>query len=231
MACRRAAVNHARTPVCYHYPMARPRKESVSVSLTIRMTPEDRELLDQLVAKRALELSDEGLGVTATSVIRGLIRREARSQGLLPQLDSPAELGTPPPMRAVPRKSTQLAIPLADVESDERIAELPAQLHAVMGLPTPMVPTGMEPIETPPLVIHSSPTPCPIAVRPERAPVDPEKVRTRAVRAIRARKLSQRDLVDRAGVPTQVVSRFLLGDKTSDSRLIAIARALDALDP
>ena len=67
--------------------MARPLKQDRSSvatdTLTLRLSPDDRAMLDRLVAHRATELADEGIEVTAASFVRGLIRREAKARGLL----------------------------------------------------------------------------------------------------------------------------------------------------
>jgi hypothetical protein len=67
--------------------MARPPKQDRSSvatdTLTLRLSPDDRAMLDRLVAHRATELADEGIEVTAASFVRGLIRREAKARGLL----------------------------------------------------------------------------------------------------------------------------------------------------
>jgi len=85
--------------------MARPpfenRRNVVDTTLTLRLTRRDRELLQKLVALRALELVDTGMEATAASYVRGLIRHEARARGLLhadrpktrsagPSIDEPA---------------------------------------------------------------------------------------------------------------------------------------------
>ena len=121
--------------------MPRRKKDSASVTLTIRMTQEDRELLDRLVEKRSLELSDEGLSVTATSVIRGMIRREARSLGLLPALGGPSAIGSPPP------PNLQSPALQEDSVRNESLHEAPSlnerRVAYPMSIPTPMVPTGL----------------------------------------------------------------------------------------
>jgi hypothetical protein len=67
--------------------MARPLKQDRSSvatdTLTLRLSPDDRAMLDRLVAHRAAELAEEGIEVTAASFVRGLIRREAKARGLL----------------------------------------------------------------------------------------------------------------------------------------------------
>ncbi len=73
--------------------MARPPKQDRSSvatdTLTLRLSPDDRALLDRLVAHRAAELSDEGIDVTAASFVRGLIRREGKARGLLDATGAP----------------------------------------------------------------------------------------------------------------------------------------------
>jgi hypothetical protein len=68
--------------------MARPslenRRDVVSTTLTLRLTPQDRALLQQLVALKDEELIDSGANATAASYVRGLIRHEARMKGLVP---------------------------------------------------------------------------------------------------------------------------------------------------
>ena len=67
--------------------MARPpienRRNVVDTTLTLRLTRQDRELLQQLVELQADELADTGMETTAASYVRGLIRHEARAKGLL----------------------------------------------------------------------------------------------------------------------------------------------------
>ena len=62
--------------------MARPPKTDRSTvgteTLTLRLTPDDRETLDALVAAKAAELEEDGLDMTAAAYVRGLIRREGR---------------------------------------------------------------------------------------------------------------------------------------------------------
>ena len=61
------------------------RRSIVDATLTLRLTQEDRDLLDQLVAVRSKELADDGLEVSAAGLVRGLIRREAAARGLRPR--------------------------------------------------------------------------------------------------------------------------------------------------
>jgi hypothetical protein len=66
--------------------MGRPPKDRTgpaTEALSLRLTPEDRALLNRLVTMRSEELSDEAVEVTATSYVRALIRREARAKGIL----------------------------------------------------------------------------------------------------------------------------------------------------
>ena len=67
--------------------MARPplenRRNVVDTTLTLRLTRQDRELLQELVALKAAEFVDTGMEATAASYVRGLIRHEARAKGLL----------------------------------------------------------------------------------------------------------------------------------------------------
>jgi hypothetical protein len=66
--------------------MARPprsnRQSIVDSTLTLRLTHDDRLLLERLVELRAAELLEEGVEPSAASYLRGLIRREAASKGL-----------------------------------------------------------------------------------------------------------------------------------------------------
>ena len=68
--------------------MGRPKKanrsEVAGLTLTLRLTSEDRKLLNELVGLRATELADDGGAVTMASLVRSLIKREARTKGLLP---------------------------------------------------------------------------------------------------------------------------------------------------
>lgn len=73
-------------------------------TLTLRLSDQDRALLDRLVADRAAEFAPEGIEVTAASYVRGLIRREAAAKGFV------AEQPTGPrakPGRAKPAKGTR----------------------------------------------------------------------------------------------------------------------------
>jgi hypothetical protein len=59
------------------------RRNVADATLTLRLTRQDRELLQELVALKAAELVDSGMEATAASYVRGLIRHEARAKGLL----------------------------------------------------------------------------------------------------------------------------------------------------
>ena len=65
-------------------------------TLTLRLTQNDRELLQELVALKAAEMEDTGVEVTAASYVRGLIRHEAKAKGLV---------GAAPLRRGRPRNS------------------------------------------------------------------------------------------------------------------------------
>lgn len=73
--------------------MGRPPKDRsgpAGETLTIRLTADDRALLDELVAAKAAELADDAVEVTATSYIRAIIRREARLlKGAKPEQAAP----------------------------------------------------------------------------------------------------------------------------------------------
>jgi hypothetical protein len=64
-------------------PLREVRRSVVDATLTLRLTQQDRELLQELVALKAAELVDTGMEATAASYVRGLIRHEARAKGLL----------------------------------------------------------------------------------------------------------------------------------------------------
>jgi hypothetical protein len=114
--------------------MARPPKQDrdsiATDTLTLRLSPDDRGLLDRLVAQRAAELAEEGIDVTAASFVRGLIRREAKARGLLDAGGGDAKPGdkarTPPEPEARPigpnaiRAALKLAIDAG--ESQRQIA-------------------------------------------------------------------------------------------------------------
>ena len=61
------------------------RRTIVDATLTLRLTHDDRDLLDQLVTMRSKELADDGLEASAAGLVRGLIRREASARGLRPR--------------------------------------------------------------------------------------------------------------------------------------------------
>jgi hypothetical protein len=63
------------------------RHNVADATLTLRLTRQDRELLRELVALKAEELVDSGMETTAASYVRGLIRQEARSKGLIERSD------------------------------------------------------------------------------------------------------------------------------------------------
>ena len=64
-------------------PFMQNRHSVVDATLTLRLTQQDRELLQELVALKAAELIDTGMEATAASYVRGLIRHEARTKGLV----------------------------------------------------------------------------------------------------------------------------------------------------
>ena len=62
---------------------ARANRHSIAeTTLTLRLSHNDRRLLDRLVKLRSEELIKDGMEPTVASFIRGLIRREAESRGL-----------------------------------------------------------------------------------------------------------------------------------------------------
>lgn len=67
--------------------MARPPLEDRSAVrdsvLTLRLADVDRAALDALIQARRVELAPEGVDVTAASVVRWLLRTEAKRRGLL----------------------------------------------------------------------------------------------------------------------------------------------------
>jgi hypothetical protein len=76
-------------------PKANP-EDVATVIVALRVTPAERELLDELVTARARELADEGVPVTLTSYLRSLIRREAKERGLLPSTTANPAKKKPP---------------------------------------------------------------------------------------------------------------------------------------
>lgn len=51
-------------------------------TLTLRLTPGDRDTLTRLVALRQSELAADGASVTIASLVRALILREAQTRGV-----------------------------------------------------------------------------------------------------------------------------------------------------
>jgi hypothetical protein len=64
-------------------------RQVVNATLTLRLTQHDRELLQALVELQAVEMADTGVEVTVASYVRGLIRHEARTKGLLEPIPVP----------------------------------------------------------------------------------------------------------------------------------------------
>lgn len=64
--------------------MARPPKADrsavASTTLTIRLTPDERATLDELVVSVNEEVGATGASVTAASLVRSLIRREGEAR-------------------------------------------------------------------------------------------------------------------------------------------------------
>lgn len=76
-------------------------------TLTLRMTDQDRALLDALVSARGTELAEMGateVDVTAASYLRGLIRREAKAKGITVAVSevAPKPVAAPSPASVVP---------------------------------------------------------------------------------------------------------------------------------
>lgn len=62
--------------------VGRPTLERQGSMLAIRLTDHDRELLEGLVKAKAKTLAEEGVEVSSSSVVRGLIRQAAVEAGL-----------------------------------------------------------------------------------------------------------------------------------------------------
>lgn len=63
----------------------KPREDRSSIvdsTLTLRLTREDRMLLDELVGRRLSQARREGMEITRASFVRALIRKEAEAQGV-----------------------------------------------------------------------------------------------------------------------------------------------------
>lgn len=63
--------------------------------LALRLSNEDKDLLDELVRKRAARLEAEGGAVSASSIIRSLIRQAAKDEAIEP----PRDAATRPPKK------------------------------------------------------------------------------------------------------------------------------------
>ncbi len=61
----------------------------MTLMLALRLSGEDREVLEELVRRRAARLADEGVAVTTSSVIRSLIRQAAVAEGIKLSDDRP----------------------------------------------------------------------------------------------------------------------------------------------
>ena len=97
--------------------MGRPPKDRTgpaTEALSLRLTPEDRGLLNRLVTLRSEELSDEAVEVTATSYVRALIRREARAKGILDDNPGPARADAAKATEAPARAKVSNPEPTAD---------------------------------------------------------------------------------------------------------------------
>ncbi len=57
--------------------------EALRLGLDVHVASEDRVLLEALVSRRGAELADEGIAATPETYVRGLIRKAARTAGLL----------------------------------------------------------------------------------------------------------------------------------------------------
>lgn len=60
----------------------KPEQEKVGVMLALRLSADDKAILDELVRKRAERLAGEGGAVSASSVIRALIRQAAAAEDI-----------------------------------------------------------------------------------------------------------------------------------------------------
>lgn len=58
------------------------RNSIVDSTLTLRLTREDRMLLDELVGRRLRQARRDGMEITRASFVRALIRKEAEAQGV-----------------------------------------------------------------------------------------------------------------------------------------------------
>lgn len=76
-------------------------------TLTLRLSPDDRALLDRLVAAKAAELETAGVELTAAAYVRGLIRQEGRRIGA-------AAAPSAPLAPIVERRATPRAAVVAD---------------------------------------------------------------------------------------------------------------------
>jgi hypothetical protein len=78
--------------------MVRPKSSAPKTqAIQIRLTPEEKESFDRLVALRAEELRGQGIDITGASVIRWLIAEKVAERGLdKPTPSKPASARKPP---------------------------------------------------------------------------------------------------------------------------------------
>ena len=65
------------------------RSSIADYTLTLRLTREDRTLLNELVRRRLKQARRDGMEITVASFVRALIRNEAEAQGI--RIDSLVE--------------------------------------------------------------------------------------------------------------------------------------------
>jgi hypothetical protein len=79
-----------------------------SETITVRLTPSDRAVLDRLVELRNAELEHEGIRLKPSTYVRGLIRREAKAKGLdSAEVLAAATAKAPPPETPAPERKAK----------------------------------------------------------------------------------------------------------------------------
>jgi len=106
-----------------------PRGESV-IPTTLRLTAHDRALLDKLVELEAAELLERGVDVNLSTLVRRLVRQEAKARNIV------LSEVPPRPRRSVPRPpaATQEQVRALFTKRASKLRGLGAELGRALGV-------------------------------------------------------------------------------------------------
>jgi hypothetical protein len=168
--------------------------------LPVRLTPAEREGVNELVRRQLAALHSTGAGITAGSVVRGLIRRELLAQKIEGAIEAPPA----PIQQSLFTATAPASAPIAAPVEAAPVEVKPAPVEAA---PVEAAPVEAAPVEVEPAPI-ARPKPKAAKLAPKATPKPKAaKLAPKATPKPKAAKLAPKATPKRAKAPTSKTTR------------------------